>query len=158
MPLAELYVLTQVADPLGWANTFGLLLVVSVFGAWMVRWQGLSVLGRLQERFAKGEAPTNELYNGGLVLFAGALLLTPGFITDAVGFTLLFPPSRALVRVWIQRQVKKRVAAGQIINFGPTRGSGFGRSGGFGGSSGSSGSWIDVDPESSDEPDPPELP
>ncbi|MFV1989550.1 MAG: FxsA family protein [Acidimicrobiales bacterium] len=134
MPLAELYVIAQVADPLGWLNTFALLLVISIFGAWMVRWQGLSVLGRIQVKLAAGQTPTTELYNGGLVLVAGALLLTPGFITDAFGFILLLPPTRAAIRLWIQRIVKQKMAAGQIITFG---------TGGFG--ERVSGTWIDVD-------------
>ncbi len=158
MPLAELYVIAQVADPLGWLNTFALLLVISIFGAWMVRWQGLSVLGRLQVKLAAGETPTTELYNGGLVLVAGALLLTPGFITDAFGFVLLLPPTRAAIRLWLQRIVKKKMASGQIITFG---------TGGFG--QRVSGTWIDVDSDGwidvDDSPDsdedgfePPQLP
>ncbi len=160
MPLAELYVIAQVADPLGWLNTFALLLIISVFGAWMVRWQGLSVLGRLQAKLNAGEMPTNELYNGAFILVAGALLLTPGFITDSVGFILLFPPTRGIIRLWIQRIVKSKMAAGKIITFG---------TGGFG--QRVSGTWIDVEsddwieadvddsPDTDDDGfDPPQLP
>ncbi|MCZ7525912.1 MAG: FxsA family protein [Acidimicrobiia bacterium] len=105
VPLVELAVIIQVADRLGLLETIGLLLVVSVVGAWMVKVQGLGVLRRMQDQLAAGTVPGAELVNGVLVLVAGALLLTPGFVTDATGLLLLLPPVRAVLRRWMRRRL-----------------------------------------------------
>ncbi|MGY9071523.1 MAG: FxsA family protein [Acidimicrobiales bacterium] len=104
MPLAELAVIIQVGQSLGIVSTIGLLLLVSVVGAWMVKHQGLSVLFKAQTRMARGEVPGEELVSGLAILFAGALMLTPGFITDSVGMALLLPPFRAPVVRWAMKR------------------------------------------------------
>ncbi|NNE72541.1 MAG: FxsA family protein, partial [Acidimicrobiales bacterium] len=111
VPIIEIYVLVQVADGLGWLNSLGLIVVLSVLGAWLVKQQGFGILRRMNEQIADHKMPSNELVDGGLVLFAGALMLTPGFVTDAVGFFLLLPPTRALVRPPLVRRLKSRVVA-----------------------------------------------
>jgi UPF0716 protein FxsA len=104
VPLLELYVIVQVAGSLGVLPTLALLLAVSVAGSWLVRREGLGILQRTREMLRQGELPTNEILNGLLVLLAGALLLTPGFVTDAVGLLLLFPPTRSAVRGTLRRR------------------------------------------------------
>jgi UPF0716 protein FxsA len=106
VPIAELYVLIQVGQEIGALDTIGLLILVTVVGAWLVKRTGLSVLGRLQESLAARRPPTNELIDGFLLLFAGVLFLVPGFITDALAILLLLPPTRAAAR----RILKKRFA------------------------------------------------
>jgi UPF0716 protein FxsA len=98
VPIAELYVLIQVGQEIGALDTIGLLILVTVVGAWLVKRTGLSVLGRLQESLAARRPPTNELIDGFLLLFAGVLFLVPGFITDALAILLLLPPTRAVAR------------------------------------------------------------
>ena len=99
----------QVAGGLGAGQTILLLVVVSVVGAWMVRRSGLGVLNQIRTRLAQGEIPGNELVDGLLILLAGALMLTPGFLTDAVGLLMLFPPTRKAVRSILVRRYAKRV-------------------------------------------------
>ncbi len=112
VPLVELYVIVQVAGGLGVGQTILLLLLaVSVVGAWMVRRSGLGVLNQIRTRLERGELPGNELVDGVLILVAGALMLTPGFLTDAVGLVLLFPPTRIAVRSVLVRRYSKRITA-----------------------------------------------
>ena len=141
VPLLELYVIIQVAGGMGTGQTILLLILVSVVGAWMVRRSGLGVLNQIRNRLGRGELPAAELVDGLLILFAGALMLTPGFITDAVGLLLLFLPTRVLVRSLLMRHFAKRVAVGGW-SAGPGTGGGFGfgyRSGGTGWGGGSGG-------------------
>ncbi|MED5393075.1 MAG: FxsA family protein [Actinomycetota bacterium] len=111
-PIVELAVIVQVAGSTGVLNTIGLLVLVSVVGAWLVRREGLGILRRAQREAAAGRIPGREMIDGMLVLGAGALMLTPGFVTDAVGLALLFPPTRALVRAVVTRRLTRSVASG----------------------------------------------
>ena len=112
VPLLELYVIIQVAGGVGTGRTIVLLVVVSVAGAWMVRRSGLGVLNQIRARLSRGELPAAELVDGLLILVAGALMLTPGFITDAVGLLLLFFPTRVLVRSLLMRHFSKKITVG----------------------------------------------
>lgn len=114
MPILEIYVVTQVAVGVGWLNTIALVIVVSLGGAVLVRLQGISVLARIQRRLLSGETPGRELVDGALILVAGALLLTPGFLTDGVGLFLLLPPTRAIARTWLTRRYAGRIQAGTV--------------------------------------------
>ena len=109
VPLVELYVIVETARSIGTLETIGLLILVSVIGAWMVKAQGLAVLWRVRSKLAEGLMPGRELVDGALVLLAGALMLTPGFATDAVGLLLLFPPTRMAIRPIIIRRFRLRV-------------------------------------------------
>jgi UPF0716 protein FxsA len=124
-PLVELAVIVQVAGAIGVLDTIGLLVVVSVVGAWLARREGLGVVRRIQAALQRGQMPSTEVADGGLILFAGALMITPGFISDLLALLLLFPPTRAVVRVpllrWLSRRGRMAVMSG-----GPGRPSGFG--------------------------------
>lgn len=98
VPFVELFVLLQVGQAIGVLDTIALLVLVSVVGAWLVKREGLGVLRRARQRAASGAVPGRELVDGVLILFAGALLLTPGFVTDLVAILLLLPPVRAGLR------------------------------------------------------------
>jgi len=98
LPFVELYLIIQVGRAIGALNTIAVLVLVSVVGAWLVKREGLGVLRRAQDRLAAGALPGRELVDGVLILFAGALLVTPGFLTDVVGVALLLPPVRAALR------------------------------------------------------------
>ena len=139
VPLLELYVIIQVAGGIGTGQTILLLILVSVAGAWMVRRSGLGVLNQIRARLSRGELPAAELVDGLLILVAGALMLTPGFITDAVGLLLLFLPTRVLVRSLLMRHFAKKVTVGGW-SAAPGGGGGFGfGSGGSGWGGGSGG-------------------
>lgn len=109
VPFVELYVILQVGQQLGVGSTIGLLILMSVLGAALVKREGLGVLRRAQQRVNAGQVPGRELLDGVMILFAGALLLTPGFLTDVFGITLLIPPIRAALRGGAIRVLRKRV-------------------------------------------------
>jgi UPF0716 protein FxsA len=98
VPLVELYVLLQVGSAIGALNTVVLVVLVGVAGAWLVKREGLGVVRRVRSQVAAGQVPGRELVDGFLILFGGALMLTPGFVTDLVGLALLLPPIRAAAR------------------------------------------------------------
>jgi UPF0716 protein FxsA len=109
VPLAELYVILQVGEAIGAVWTILLLAADSVLGSLLLRSQGRAVWRRFNEAFAEGRMPHREVMDGVLVIFGGAFLITPGFITDVVGLLFLLPPTRALVRRVIMRRLSRRV-------------------------------------------------
>ncbi|HEX2375478.1 MAG TPA: FxsA family protein [Actinomycetota bacterium] len=109
VPLAELAVLIAVGDVIGVLPTLALLLVVSVAGAWLAKREGLVTWARFQRALSEGRVPTVEVADGAMILLAGALLLTPGFLTDVAGILLLLPPTRALARRLAPRLAERRL-------------------------------------------------
>ncbi len=109
VPVVELGLLVQLGRYVGLAATIGIVLLTGIIGASLARWQGLATLRRVQADMAEGRAPTGSLVDGLLILVAGAVLLTPGLITDAVGFLLLIPPTRAAVRRTLVESFRKRM-------------------------------------------------
>ena len=109
VPFAEIYVLLQVGRAIGVLNTLGLLVLVSLVGAWLAKQAGLTVLRRMQATIRAGRVPGTELVDGFLVLLAGALMITPGFLTDIVAIFLLLPPVRAGVRQALRRYLAHRI-------------------------------------------------
>jgi UPF0716 protein FxsA len=113
VPLAELWLIVETADRIGLPLTLFLLIVVSVAGATLLRQQGVAAWRRLQDALAQGIVPSGELIDATLIVIGGALLLTPGFLTDVVGLALLLPPTRAAVKGvsrrtlsgWVRRRV-----------------------------------------------------
>ncbi|HYT39379.1 MAG TPA: FxsA family protein, partial [Acidimicrobiia bacterium] len=108
VPFAELYVLIQVGRAIGVFNTLGLLLLVSIVGAWLAKREGIGVIRRMQAALQAGRVPGTELVDGFLILLAAALMLTPGFLTDVVAILLLLPPVRAGVRRAVRRHFARR--------------------------------------------------
>ncbi len=126
VPIAELYVIIQVGQAIGILPTIGLLLLDSVIGTWLLRQQGRATWRRFNAALQAGRPPAQETIDGGLVLLGGALLLTPGFLSDILGLVLLLPPTRAVVRRMLARRFLGRMAAGMArgagTRFGGTRG------------------------------------
>ena len=106
VPIAELYVIVQVAQGIGVPETILLLIAISLAGAWLARLSGVSVLYRIQRTVRAGRVPSGEVVEGGLVLFAGALMITPGFLSDVLAIFLLLPPTRAIVRNIVLRRIR----------------------------------------------------
>jgi UPF0716 protein FxsA len=104
VPIIELIVIIQVGQAIGALNTIGLLILISAVGAWLVKREGLGVIRRFRSQLEAGHIPARELVDGVLILFAGALLLTPGFFTDLFGILLLMPPVRAAIRAGLLRR------------------------------------------------------
>jgi UPF0716 protein FxsA len=104
IPLAELILLMKMAELTSIAHTITLVIVTGVIGSFLARREGLMTLNRFQAALGEGRMPSREIQDGLMIVFAAALLLTPGLLTDFVGFTLLIPAGRELIR----RTVLKR--------------------------------------------------
>lgn len=104
IPLVEIYFLIKVGSLIGALPTVFLVVFTAVLGAGLLRLQGIATLTRLRRSLAQGGIPAMELMEGGVLIFAGALLLTPGFFTDAIGFCLLIPRLRRAVIAWAVRR------------------------------------------------------
>lgn len=115
VPLVELALLVWLGGQTEWWVPILLVIADGVAGALLWRWQGLRVIGRIREEMAAGRMPADALVDGLLIFLAGAFLITPGMLTDAVGFALLIPPVRAVVKrfaqAWFVRHVQVRTSA-----------------------------------------------
>lgn len=130
LPIAELAVIVAVADSIGVFNAIGLLILVSIVGAWLAKREGLGMLTRIRAALDRGEMPSREVADGFLILFAGALMITPGFLTDCLALVLLFPPTRALVRTTLLASALRRGSVAVVGGRGPRGFGGFGGPGG----------------------------
>jgi UPF0716 protein FxsA len=115
VPLAELYVIIQVGNAIGLVPTLVLLLADALLGSMLLRHQGRAAWIQFNRALAENRLPHKEVFDGILVIMGGALLLTPGFITDIFGLILLIPPTRAIVRGITSRVVRRRMAMGATI-------------------------------------------
>ncbi len=114
VPIAELYVIIQIGQEIGILLTLGLMFLMSATGAALLKQQGTATWRRLQSTIAEGGIPAAEATDGALVVLGGALLLTPGFLTDIVGILLLVPPTRAVFKKAARRFFARR--AGRVID------------------------------------------
>jgi UPF0716 protein FxsA len=114
IPFLELSLLIELGTYIGTLNTIMVVVVTGIIGAFMARIAGLSVLFKIQENLRAGIFPKDEIFDGILILIGGAFLLTPGLLTDAVGFLLLLPLGREAVKRWLKEVVKKRLDRGEI--------------------------------------------
>jgi UPF0716 protein FxsA len=105
-------VIVQVGNAIGLVPTLVLLLLDAILGSLLLRHQGRAAWIRFNRALAEGRLPHKEVFDGVLVIMGGALLLTPGFLTDILGLILLIPPTRALVRAMSSRFVRRRLALG----------------------------------------------
>ena len=118
IPFIELSLLIELGTHIGTLNTIMVVIITGIVGAFMARIAGLSVLFKIQENLRAGIFPADELFDGVLILIGGALLITPGLITDALGFFLLLPLGRAGVKKWLKEVVKKKMDKGEISFWG----------------------------------------
>src|SRR3954471_21540773 len=124
VPIVELFVIIQFGEAIGVLPTIGLLIADSVLGSMLMRSQGRMAWWRFNAALAEGRIPHREVLDGVLVIFGGALLLTPGFVTDILGLVLLLPPTRALVRRAVVARFVPRIvvrAAGRVVRPRPPR-------------------------------------
>jgi UPF0716 protein FxsA len=121
VPIAELAVIIQVGQLLGLWWTIALLVADSVLGSMLMRSQGRAAWRRFTAAAQAGRAPAREVADGVLIIFGGALLLTPGFITDVFGLLFLLPPTRALIRRLLLRRALARMTLSWAAAGGPPR-------------------------------------
>lgn len=112
LPIAEIMLIINVSDSIGGWNTFFVVIVTAFFGAYFVRQQGFALLQSVQAKIANGEAPSTDLAEGLLLLVAGVLLITPGFITDIMGFLFTLPFSRAPIAAFLMKKMIVRQTGG----------------------------------------------
>lgn len=111
VPMIEIALFIQIGGLIGVWWTLLIVLATAIAGSYLVRTQGLRELNNLQRSFSEMEDPTEPLANGAMILFAGALLLTPGFFTDVVGLSLLIPGVRRSAYLWIRSRIKIQTAS-----------------------------------------------
>ena len=124
VPIAELAVLIQIGELIGIWWTIALLVADAILGSLLARSQGRTVWRRFNEALQAGRPPAREVMDGALVLFGGALLLTPGFLTDIFGLLFLLPPTRAVIRRLFLRQAMRRITVTMAGPRMPRNGSG----------------------------------
>ena len=139
IPLIELYLLLRIADATGVLATIALVIATGVLGSYLARREGVSAWRRFREAMASGRMPGQEIQDGLMIVFAAALLLTPGILTDVLGFTMLTPPGRRI----IARHVVPRLIGGlrlRVVSLGdPPTGDRTASQSGFGGTSAATG-------------------
>lgn len=120
VPLIEIALFIQVGGLIGLWPTLAIVVITAILGTYLVRSQGLAALGQLKSSFEDLRDPTEPLAHGAMILFSGALLLTPGFFTDAVGFALLVPAVRSAVIRYVRKNVKiETVQYGRTMDTSP---------------------------------------
>ena len=107
IPAVELYLLIEIGSQLGALTTLGIVLGTGFLGAHLARMEGLNTLLRVREAAMEGRSPADDLLDGALIVAAGLVLITPGFLTDLTGLILLFPPTRYPIREWLKSRLKR---------------------------------------------------
>ena len=108
IPVVEIYLLIKIGASFGVFTSIGLVILTGFLGAYLARIQGLKTLFKIQESVREGRMPSGELIDALLIAIAGAVLLTPGFLTDTFGFALLFPIIRNSIKSWLQGKIKNQ--------------------------------------------------
>ena len=108
IPIIEIYLLIEIGSIFGVLTAITLVILTGFLGAFLARMQGLQILFRIQESLREGRMPSGELLDALLIVIAGLVLLTPGFLTDLAGFLLLIPTTRNSIKYWLRRQIELR--------------------------------------------------
>ena len=108
IPIIEIYLLIEIGSMFGALTAVTLVILTGFLGAFLARMQGLQTLYRIKESLREGRMPSGELLDALLIVIAGLVLLTPGFLTDSVGFLLLIPATRNSIKYWLRRQIELR--------------------------------------------------
>ena len=108
IPIIEIYLLIEIGSMFGALTAVALVILTGFLGAFLARMQGLQTLYRIQESLREGRMPSGELLDALLIVIAGLVLLTPGFLTDSAGFLLLIPATRNAIKNWLRRQIELR--------------------------------------------------
>ena len=108
IPIIEIYLLIEIGSLFGALTAVTLVILTGFLGAFLARMQGLKTLFRIQESLREGRMPSGELLDALLIVIAGLVLLTPGFLTDSAGFLLLIPSTRKSIKYWLKRHIEHR--------------------------------------------------
>jgi len=116
LPALELYFLLKVGSIIGAGNTILIIILTGVIGAYLARLQGFLILRKIQTNLNQGIMPNNELLDGLMILVGGIVLLTPGFITDILGFLLLIPLTRSMIKLLVSKRLENTIKKGGAIH------------------------------------------
>lgn len=114
VPALELILLIEIGQLVGTLPTLGLIIFTGVLGAFLARRQGIKVLTRMTDEFRAGQLPTDAIFDGAIILIAGALLMTPGILTDTLGFLCLIPTTRRIIKRAIWSRIERAIRNGKI--------------------------------------------
>lgn len=114
VPLVELYLLIRLGTYVGAVDTIAIVIGTGVAGGLLAKSQGLAVLDRMRAELNQGRLPAESLLDGLLILIAGAMLVTPGLLTDGLGLLLLIPWSRKAIKSWLKRKMQEKISEGEI--------------------------------------------
>jgi UPF0716 protein FxsA len=131
LPALEFYLLFKIGSIIGPFETFMIIIFTGVFGAFLAKTQGLSIFFETRTKIANGQIPAKQLVHGFLVFGGGLLLLTPGFLTDIIGFSMVLPGTRHIICAWLSLMIQKGIASG-VIKFASFKSAGAGFSAGTG--------------------------
>ena len=114
VPVTELYILIEVGKKIGSLTTIGIIILTGIIGAYLVKGQGFMILKKIQNDLNEGIIPGDSLIQGAIILAGGILLLTPGFVTDIIGFIFLIPVSRRVVKKYLLKWLKGKIKEGNF--------------------------------------------
>ena len=114
VPLVELYLLIRLGTYIGAVDTIAIVIGTGLAGGLLAKSQGLAVLDRIRSEINQGRPPAESLFDGLLILIAGAMLITPGLLTDGLGLLLLIPWSRQVLKSWLKRKIQEKISEGEI--------------------------------------------
>jgi len=114
VPVTELYILIEVGKRIGSLTTIGIIIFTGIIGAYLVKGQGFMILKKIQNDLNEGIMPGDSLIQGAIILAGGILLLTPGFVTDILGFIFLIPVSRNVIKKYLLKWLKGKIKEGNI--------------------------------------------
>jgi len=114
VPVTELYILIEVGKKIGSLTTIGIIILTGIIGAYLIKGQGFMILRKIQNDLNEGIMPGDSLIQGAIILAGGIFLLTPGFVTDIVGFIFLIPASRNIVKKYLLKWLKGKIKEGNF--------------------------------------------
>ncbi len=114
VPLLELYLLIRLGTYIGAVDTIAVVIGTGLVGGLLAKSQGLAVLDRMRAELNQGRLPAESLFDGLLILIAGAMLITPGLLTDGLGLLLLIPWSRQAFKSWLKKKIQEKISEGEI--------------------------------------------
>jgi len=114
VPVIELALLIKIGTVIGTLNTIMLVIFTAMLGAYLVKMEGIGVITRFQQNMMEGRFPAEEIFDGALILIAGALLVTPGVTTDMIGFLLVIPASRLIIKQYLKKYIQYRMSITDI--------------------------------------------
>ena len=114
IPLIELILLIKIGQQIGLGATLAIVILTGIIGAYLAREQGFITISRIRQEIQNGQIPADPLLDGVLILAGGLLLITPGLLTDAAGFSVLIPYTRKIIKAYIKELIRRHIDTGRV--------------------------------------------